>query len=423
MAKHEEIDIITRWDRPAVATGKGETWLVVSITTPIAASGRKRPPVDVGFVIDRSGSMSGPPLELAKQGVVAALDKLTDTDGMAVVAYDDKIATISSLIPAVAGDRARMASILREVQPGGSTNLFGGWQMGCEHLDQPSQQRRGRVRRVILLTDGLANVGLVDPQQISHHVSRQRISGIATSTLGLGMGIDETLLSGMAEAGGGNFAFVEDARDLPAFFARELGEALSVVASGATIALTLPEGIRARLLNPFPNQRNGKQITVDLGDLPSGMTLDLVFSVTTWARAEGVLPPLQLGAEWTPASADGAAAAPFRVEPGIDPLMAVSPDAFATMPRDEKAAEAVGRVIAHDARREALKHYRSGDAVAARSALHDAHALMMAAPSRDLDLEQKLVEEAELDPNSLEFQMRSRAIESEAHRRNRGRNA
>jgi Ca-activated chloride channel family protein len=423
MAKQHIISVSTRWDRPAVATGRGETWLVVSIAVPAVTSRRKRPPVDVAFVIDRSGSMSGPPLDLAKQGVIAALDQLGDADALAVVAYDDKITTISPLAAATSSHRARIASTLREVREGGSTNLFGGWMMGCEHLDHPGPAAKGRVRRVILLTDGLANVGLLDPQQISHHVSRERVAGVATSTLGLGTGFDETLLSGMAEAGGGNFAFAQDPRDLPAFFARELGEALSVVASSAKVRLTLPKGVRARLLNPFPSERKGKEVCVEFGDLPAGMTLDLVFSVTTRATDEGPLPPLHLEAEWIPQTGDGTPGTAVIERPVVDPLMVVDPRAFATMPRDETAAAAVSRVVANDARREALRHYRVGDAVSARSALRSAQAFAMSAPVPDTALLNTLEEEAGIDPNSAAFRQQSRTIEAEAHRRNRGRSA
>src|SRR5687767_9660175 len=74
------LQISTRWVRPAVAIGKGETHLVVTLTTARPETRSERPPVDIAFVVDRSGSMSGAPLELAKQGVIGALDGLNDAD-------------------------------------------------------------------------------------------------------------------------------------------------------------------------------------------------------------------------------------------------------------------------------------------------------------------------------------------------------
>ena len=236
---------------------------------------------------------------------------------------------------------------------------------------RPSRVQRARpFRRTILLTDGLANVGIVDPRQIAMAAGQERLGGLTTSTLGLGTGIDQALLSAMAEAGGGNFAFVEHPDGFPAFFARELGEALSIVATSATLTLTLPKGVRASLLNPFPIEREGKRMTISLGDLPAGMSLDLVFSVTTRAKSEGVLPPLTLAAEWLPTGDGSAPGVPVTVSPTVDLLMAVSPAAFATMPRDEEAAEAVGRVVFEDARRTALRQYRTGDISGARETVH-----------------------------------------------------
>jgi Ca-activated chloride channel homolog len=423
MAKHDSTNLVSasaRWDRPAVPTGNGETYLVVTITTGKPTARTKRPPVDVAFVIDRSGSMSGTPLALAKQGVLTALDLLTDDDGMAVVAYDDIPRTVCSLMPATAAHRNGLAQTLRQMETGGSTNLVGGWQLGCEHLTHPEFGTPGRLRRAILLTDGLANVGLVDPQQISWQVTRQRQAGITTSTLGLGGGVDEALLSGMAEAGGGNFAFVEHPKDLPAFFARELGEALSVVAASATLTLTLPEGVRGRLLNPFPAERTGKRISVALGELPAGLTLPLVFSITTRAKKEGIVyPSLELMAEFRPTEPGAEIARTLIL---VDPLMSVSPADFESMPRDESAVEAVAQVIADDARRTALRHYRSGDVVAAHLSLGSAMAYATAAPSSSRRLRQELDEAMQFDPNSPEFAARSKQIENDTHRRSRGRN-
>jgi Ca-activated chloride channel family protein len=425
MAKKSTVNITTRWDRPAVAIGKGETYLVISLTTSQPRKNGRRPAVDVAFVIDRSGSMMGLPLDLAKQGVITALDQLNDSDAASVVAYDHIPVTVSPLTPATPAHRMHLVRTLREMETGGSTNLFGGWQLGCEHLTHPEFSIAGRIRRTIVLTDGLANVGLVDPQQISWQVARQRQNGVTTSTLGLGTGIDEALLSGMAEAGGGNFAFVEHPKDLPAFFARELGEALSVVASSASITLTLPTGVRARLLNPFPTERKGKQLAVALGDLPAGMTLDLVFSITTRVKSEGAFAPLKLTGEWQPAGGnDAGALLPMeRTRVPIDSLMAVSPADFASMPRDEKASEAVARMIADDARRAALQHFRTGDVSTAHSLIQDARAFAAAAPLANPELMGELDEMLSMDPASQVFQLRSRQIENDAHRRSRGRNS
>ena len=420
------MQITSRWDRPAVAIGKGETYLVVTIGTPKIKRGPGRSPVDVAFVIDRSGSMSGPPLELAKRGVIEALGMLNDDDAFAVVAYDNAITDVCPLIPASGANRNHVTAILRDMASGGSTDLFGGWRRGAEHLRAPFQTEpangRPRIKRTILLTDGQANVGLVDPAQISSCVTHERQYRTITSTLGLGTGIDEDLLSGMAEAGSGNFAFVQHSRDLPAFFMKELGEALTVIASGTTLELTLPKGVRARLLNPFPVEREGKTLTIALGDIPAGMTLNLVFEITTRAMAETPYPALHLIAEWG-TSFVGATGMILREQMDIpvDTLMVVSRKDFKTMPRDPEASTSVAELLAVEAKRAAVKHYRAGDSTAARAVLFSAQQMVQSAPSVRRGLSEEIDLMVAMEPDSAEFEVQRRQIVNNEHRRSRGR--
>lgn len=430
MAKQQTtpVQISSRWARPAVAIGKGETHLVVTVATDRPERSTKRPPVDIAFVIDRSGSMSGEPLELAKRGVIDALDGLADADSFAIVAYDDQIWSVTPRTAATTGAKRHARKALHGLEVRGSTNLFGGWEAGCMLLSSKadgdmSRDEAGqrRVRRTILLTDGLANVGLTEPALISGHVAQQRVRGIATSTLGLGTGIDENLLESMAEAGGGSFAFVEHARDLPAFFARELGEALAVVAASAQLTLTLPKGIRAELLNPFPVEREGKTLAIALGDLPASMTLHLVFAVTTRAKVEGVLPALNLAAEWQDIRPGATGKLPVRLPVPVDALMAVSAADFASMPLDSEASAAAAEMIAAAAKRAAIHHYRRGDRVAARAGLSSAAMYAASAPMVREGLADEISFIARLDPDSPDFELRRHQIMNDEHRRSRGR--
>ena len=356
--------------------------------------------------------------------MIDALDGLANADTFAVVAYDDQIWGVVPRANATERAKGQARTALRGLETRGSTNLFGGWEAGCMMLTQDEYRdmsltngAHGRVRRTILLSDGHANVGLTEPGLISGHVAQQRVRGIGTSTLGLGTGVDEGLLESMAEAGGGSSAFVEHARDLPAFFARELGEALATVATGAKLILTLPKGIRAVLLNAFPIERTGKTLTIALGDLPAGMTLQLVFSVTTRVKAEGILPALALTGEWQDVHAD------VRREHAIpiDSLMAVSPADFASMPLDDEAGAAAAEMIAADAKRKAIHHFRQGDRVAARASLSDAAMYAASAPMARAGLASEIRMMEELDPDSPEFQTQRRQIMNAEHRRSRGR--
>ncbi|HQY32049.1 MAG TPA: VWA domain-containing protein [Thermomicrobiales bacterium] len=410
--------ISTRWTKPAVAIGDGETHLVVSIATPAIKQATRRP-VDVAFVIDRSGSMNGAPLELAKRGVIEALELLNPKDGFAVVAYDDQPRDLASFTLATTEAKVRATRNLREMNSGGSTHLFAGWWSGCQHLLQTTAAfgRIGkRVQRTILLTDGLANVGETDPVRITSRVGAMRRDGIVTSTLGLGAGIDDLLLSGMAEAGGGSFAFTSAAADLPAFFARELGEALMVAVSNVTLTLTLPKGLRARLLNPFPVERHGKVLTIALGDLTAGRTLDLVFEVTARAKASGLIAAPTVDIGWV--TEDRQAGTYPTVS--ADPIMAMAEAEFLAMPFDDEAnTRAAGMISAH-ARQEAMRNFRDGHADLARLNLRMARDRIQHSPAA-MHLNAEIDELMQMDQTSPTFELDRRQAMSNAHREGRGR--
>ncbi|MDF2759336.1 MAG: hypothetical protein K0S99_1968, partial [Thermomicrobiales bacterium] len=215
-----------RWERPLIAAGGGATTLLVRI---IAAPGdetetSRAAPLDVAFVLDRSGSMQGGKLDLAKEGVDLAVARLRDADRAALVVYDDEVDTVQPLAPATPRLKSSLRLALHGVDPGGSTYLSGGWIAGCQQLAEATTVANAdatatRIRRVILLTDGLANVGILDPGMLARHAGELRRRGIATTTVGVGQDFDEGLLSAMAEAGGGNFQYVANPEGLRAFFA------------------------------------------------------------------------------------------------------------------------------------------------------------------------------------------------------------
>jgi Ca-activated chloride channel family protein len=220
--------IEARWEKPMVADSGGEATLLVRIVAESEdeTENSRSAPLDVAFVLDRSGSMRGRKLDLAKEGVDLAVARLRDADRAALVVYDDDVDTVQPLAPATPRLKASLRLALHGVDPGGSTYLSGGWVAGCQQLAEAApvagaDSRATRIRRVILLTDGLANVGILDPGVLGRHAGELRRRGIATTTVGVGQDFDEGLLSAMAEAGGGNFQYVAGPDGLRAFFTRE----------------------------------------------------------------------------------------------------------------------------------------------------------------------------------------------------------
>ncbi len=207
-----QLAIATRWEKPVVGADGGEATLLVRIVAPAQddTGAQRAAPLDIAFVLDRSGSMHGGKLELAKEGVDVALSRLRDVDRAALVVYDDAVDTVQPLASTTPRMKASLRLALHGIDPGGSTFLSGGWVAGCHELAEATpvsgeHLTAARIRRVVLLTDGLANVRILDPGELARHAGELRRRGIATTTVGVGQDFDEGLLSAMAEAGGGNF--------------------------------------------------------------------------------------------------------------------------------------------------------------------------------------------------------------------------
>ncbi|MER3438079.1 MAG: TIGR02452 family protein, partial [Chloroflexota bacterium] len=167
------LSITAAWDRPLVAATGDEVALLIQIAAPPPSSEQspRRAPIDVAFVLDRSGSMAGDKLALVKEAVSVALGHLRDDDRAALVIYDHAVETLQTLAPTTPRVKAAMRLALHGIDSGGSTNLAGGWLTGCEELTRAmgAGDDRVRIRRTLLLTDGLANVGMTSAEELTKH--------------------------------------------------------------------------------------------------------------------------------------------------------------------------------------------------------------------------------------------------------------
>jgi Ca-activated chloride channel family protein len=235
--------------------------------------------------------MSGSKLEKAKEAAIFCLRNLTSADRAAVISYDDEVRVVAPsrvLTPEV---KNNMIGEVRTIRSGGSTNLGGGWLTGAQEVANHLHEAN-YLSRAILLSDGLANVGITDPDELAHHAAELRQRGVSTTTMGIGADFNEDLLERMAIKGGGHFYFIEEARQIPDFLHRELGEVLSTSARKVTLELELPGEVEARLLNTFEVDRIGGGVRVRLDDMIAGEVRTLVFKLTVRPGTVGLRLPL-----------------------------------------------------------------------------------------------------------------------------------
>jgi Ca-activated chloride channel family protein len=377
----DRISLDSALDRRLLPPAGGRRFLCLTLRAPQSPTQEPaaRKPLNLSFVLDRSGSMEGEKLELVKRAVAFGLNQLAPDDRAAVVTYDDRVQTLAPSARMTGDAKTQVSLALRRVRSGGSTALGEGWLTGCRLAATTGAELGGRwLTRTLLLTDGLANVGITDPHELIGHATELRRRGVTTTTFGVGADFDEQLLRGMAEAGGGNFYFIDRADQIPAFFAGELGELLTVVAEGASLTLTMPSGMGALLLNDYPVSRSGGEwpalydgdgagetLTVEIGSLSAGEDRVLVFELTGAPGAVGTEARLGIGLRYR-RSIDGGEE---RITASPTTLRYVATaDAEAEQP-DLAVIEAAGHLQAARAKFEAWEHTRAGRHAEARATL------------------------------------------------------
>jgi Ca-activated chloride channel homolog len=352
--------ITVQTDRSFVrASGHSTRYALASITAPRAERTHTRAPVNVAFVLDRSGSMDGGKIELARRAVDHALRLLRSDDRFSLVVYDSQIEVVAESTLATHQACAQARGRLEAIQPRGTTDLCGGWLAGCEQVARYLESEA--PGRCLLLTDGLANQGVTDREEIVTHVRELRRRGVVTSTFGVGADFDERLLEQMADAGAGHFYFIERSAQIPDLFASELGETLEVVASRVALTIQTPNGLRAEVLNQFPTVVEPGRVTVQFGDLVSGQEL----SVVTRLEFPNGQETAHIAATFS-LQAAGAQASAQSVE---QVWTFASQEACDAQPRNQAVDEAVGEIHAARARAEAVEWNRSGDYVRAKHVL------------------------------------------------------
>lgn len=253
--------------------------LEIIVQAPTIETTKSRPPLNLALVIDRSGSMSGEKLEYVKQAGAFVIDRLEENDRCALVAYDDQVQLLSSSIKMTGANRNEMKRLIRDIRIGGSTNLSGGWLQGCHEVAEAAEEKT--INRTLLLTDGLANVGITDLEELAMHARELASRGVTTSTFGVGLGFNEHLLEAMSNQGRGNFYFIETPMQIPDIFLKEFNELATITASDVEIELEILAQVNIELLGGWANEKKDGKFRIFAGNLYSGQTQEIFLKVLT----------------------------------------------------------------------------------------------------------------------------------------------
>ncbi len=363
MTTRTDTTFTVRQDRRLIRpNAHSRRFLLATIVAPRAIAERPRPAVNLAIVLDRSGSMSGEKLRVAKAAVAEAIARLGPDDRFSVVAYDDVVEVVIASTAAAGESRRAAVEQLATIAARGTTNLGEGWLRGCEQVAGHLAERG--VNRCLLLTDGLANVGITDPDVLARHAAELRARGVSTSTFGVGDDFDERLLQALADAGGGHFYYIADAPGIADAITSEVGETLEVVARDVALELTARDDIRIEPISPYRATAHGNRTIVSLGDLASEQAVEVVlrlsFPYGDVGRETGAIVSL-VDRDGTFAQGGAGEAEPVRLTWSY-----ADDHANDRQARDRDVDRAVARLFAARARQEAVRRNRAGEYTDAR---------------------------------------------------------
>jgi Ca-activated chloride channel homolog len=222
-----------------------------------------RAPANVIVVIDKSGSMKGDRIDQAREAALMAVERLGSDDVLGVIAYSDNATIVSRAGPL--HNAAEVRERIRRLHAEGRTALYAGVAEAIREL-KPFRDPNA-VNRIILLSDGLANVGPSSSAELEGLGREAARDGITITTIGIGLGYNEDLMTRLALASDGNHAFVEHPHDLVRIFNEEFGDVLSAVGGEVDIEIECPEGFRPMRAVGRDAKIDGQNVSLKLGQV------------------------------------------------------------------------------------------------------------------------------------------------------------
>ena len=356
-------DVQFRCSRPSDAHDLTSMDVLITVTAPLVT--RTRPPINLSLVLDRSGSMAGSALRLAKRAAQHAVRQLGPQDLISVVVFDSHVDVL--VPPTLAAQTDSIVQAIESVQSGGSTALHGGWLTGVKQVQTASQNYS--LNRVLVLTDGFANIGLREPDALASEVARTLTAGVSTSVIGLGNDYHEVLLEALAIAGDGNYCYVEHPQQLEAVFLAELAGLQAT--SGQRVSLELSGGPGVSVLevyNDLPQMPNGR---LRLPNLLLGRPVEVAARLSSAGSPEA---SLRLRLAW-----DDVTGGQRRVH-----REQVTVPHLATLSQDPAVASVVAALKVARLKDQAIQASERGDTVAAQRHWYTAEVMVQAGVSSGL---------------------------------------
>lgn len=257
----------------AMANGPAREQYLVEIVAPgggpVGGFGiGARTPLNLCLVIDRSGSMEGPPLDYVKQACSHVVDLLSPDDVLSIVTFEETVDVV--MAPQRVTNRQMIKDGIQRIMAGNTTNLYDGLLLAAQQV--MSLGDPGRVTRLVVLTDGDPTAGIKDHHALVAHAGEIKQRGITSTFLGFGPDYNEELLASMAKRAGGNYYYIAQPQLIPEVFRAELDKLMTTVARNLKLEIKLARWVNLR----SPQVASEGSVEIALADMERGTTLQQV---------------------------------------------------------------------------------------------------------------------------------------------------
>ncbi len=243
-------------------------YLEVLVTaSPATTTLRKRLPLNLALVIDTSGSMRDEnKLTYVKQAAIALVNRLRPDDRLAIISYSNEARVVLPSSPMRMERDARW--LIQSLRADGGTNLGAGLIEGYHQLREFTSPRT--INRVLLLSDGKANVGITSSTELSRMVLQEADSGISLSSFGVGLDFNEDLMAVLSESGRGMYYFIDRPESMKEIMAKEFNSVEQLVAADIQVTITLAPGFIIEQVFANTYEVRGNTVSIRFGDLAAG---------------------------------------------------------------------------------------------------------------------------------------------------------
>jgi Ca-activated chloride channel family protein len=260
----------------------GHVYLQIGLQT-VDKAPTTRQALNVSFVFDHSGSMYGDKIDYTRAAAEHFIDELGTQDLFSLVAFDSQVDT--PIAPAFAVDKEAMKLRVEGLQPGSATNIDGGLDAGYQAVR--ANYKADKINRVVLMTDGEANVGITDPDTLAARAAAQAADGVTTSTIGVGLDFNQDFLKQVADAGKGSFYYANSRDAALNAFVGEVQALQRIVAKGVKLDIELADGIKLVQVYGHTAKTAGQSLNVDSNDLITGQSKVILLELDVPPGAAG----------------------------------------------------------------------------------------------------------------------------------------